>query len=204
MAQSFKHQHCEMSSKRLFNLLVFLAASLPPAAASGDIDNFLIAKGYAALADGKSEQAVKIFSQALNINPSNLQARRYLASALVRENKPNEALRQLSYVINSQPGNIADTLILAQAYYAAGNYRQAAQYLKVVLNENPTWDEVRIDLVKAYMNAGMLDEAKQICIESFAKPTGEKTQHVLDGLLAQLFLLTSSKNQVHTAEARRQ
>lgn len=127
----------------------------------------LIASGYNQLISGNAEQAVQTFSQVVRIEPGNIQARRYLAAALLRAGSTKEGLKQIQYVIQMEPTGspeqTLDQVTLGEALYQDGLYGQSIACLAKVVNDNPTLDTARIDLIKSLIATEQFDSANLLC-----------------------------------------
>jgi Flp pilus assembly protein TadD len=129
----------------------------------------LIATGYNQLAQGDVEQAVHTFSQVVRVEPGNIQARRYLATALLRAGSTKEGLKQIQYVIQMEPQEAPeqtmDQVTLGEAYYQDGLFGQSIACLARIVNENQTLDTARLDLIKALIATKQFDNANLLCRE---------------------------------------
>ena len=152
------------------------------AAAAADCQYFVRA-GYQQICQGNHEQAVATLTSAVNADPSSVEARRYLAIALLKSGLANDAATQLEYVRRMSPGSAGDTTLLGNAYFYAGQYEKALQCYRQALAADSRSDEARAGLVQTYLAAGKNAAAEAACREALKVAHNAETRDKLESLM---------------------
>ena len=145
-------------------LLLFLIASASvPALADAAEESRLVQQGYAQIVGGKAPEAVKTLSQAVRLNPSNMDARRYLGAAMLQAGLPERAAEQLKVLTQSPKTILTDSNLLGQAYLQMQRYDLAIAAFNKVLKGDLVNDTAHNGLIDCYMASGKEDMARSIC-----------------------------------------
>jgi tetratricopeptide (TPR) repeat protein len=106
------------------------------------------------------EQALEAVRKAIELSPSNADARVLLARILAFSGDPKESVRLIEEAMRINPYYPMQYLMnMGIAYFAAENYDQAEEALIAAVNRNPGAQRVRMWLVATYANAGKVEDA---------------------------------------------
>jgi cytochrome c-type biogenesis protein CcmH/NrfG len=119
---------------------------------------------------GNPGRSVELTRQALQIDPTFVQARYYLALALLDSQQHAEAVREMELVVKSGANPAEAYLGLGTAYLGAGRVDDALSALREAAKLDPARPETHIRLSRAYRAKGLLARAVQEL--ELAKPTG--------------------------------
>lgn len=111
-----------------------------------------------ALDDRDFDRAERLARQAVEENPNNAMAHRYLGLLLGRSGRTDEAIAQLRAARRLDPHSEQIGTDLGEMLYAAGRTDEAIEQLNTVLREHPRHVPARVALGLAYQAAGQ-DEA---------------------------------------------
>jgi len=145
--------------------IVALAALCQPVFAGGAPAGS-VAKGCDEINRGNYTSAISILSAAIRQNPSDLDARRYLSSALIGAGMAREAAQQLEAIAKVAPGNAADCTMMAEAYNQMGDNKIATARYKQAILLDPAASAPRLGLARLFMASGDLNGAISLCNES--------------------------------------
>ena len=98
----------------------------------------LVNKGMALYREGKVEEAIRAFKEALEINPTYIYAHYNLGVAYVAQEKFLLALESFQEVVKRQPGEIYSLYYIGYINSRLGNYQPALDALEKLLNVDPT------------------------------------------------------------------
>ncbi len=124
---------------------------------------------------GDPAGALRAAQQALQANPGFIQARYYLALALLDLKRRDEAIQQLEQVAATNP-NVADLyLTLGTVYLEAGRVADAVRVLNQGTRIGPQRTDLRVALARAYRTQGALDNAEAQLTLAEASNTAQAT-----------------------------
>ena len=98
----------------------------------------LVNKGMVLYREGKVEEAIQAFKEALKVNPTYIYAHYNLGVAYVAQEKFLLALESFQEVIKRQPGEIYSLYYISYINSRLGNYQPALDALEKLLNVDPT------------------------------------------------------------------
>ena len=87
--------------------------------------------------EGKAEDAIDYFSDALQLNPNNINAQINISDALVEMQKYEEGIQTLMHTLKSNPNEINALLRMGNLYREAGRQEEAEDYFNKVLEIEP-------------------------------------------------------------------
>lgn len=152
-----------MTSRNVRTLTVLLTCFLnQPALAAVS----LVEKGCDQINNGNYSSAIVTLSQAVRSNPSDLDARRYLCSALLKNGNAKAASQQLEAIIKFAPGNNSDLCMLGEAYVQCGESQNAVSTYKQAVRNAPASSQARRGLARALVAAGDFVTAKSVISET--------------------------------------
>ena len=148
----------------LYTLLAALLATgfMSPCFAGGISIN-LVQKGCKQMDSGNYADAVSTLVVAVRQNPSDLETRRKLCTALVGAGRATDALRELQVITRFAPGDARDSQLMAEAYYLCGDAISAITKYREALALNPDAAEAKLGLIRSLISTGNPTEAKGIC-----------------------------------------
>jgi cytochrome c-type biogenesis protein CcmH/NrfG len=106
-------------------------------------------------------RAAELNRQALEADPSFIQARYYLALALFDLQHRDEAIRELEQIVATGAKVVDPYLTLGGAYVEAGRTDDAIQALRKGLQIDPKRPDIRIQLARAYRLKGLDTQARE-------------------------------------------
>lgn len=127
---------------------------------------------------GNYDYAIKFFIAAIKQNPSDLQARRLLADALIAAGRGKEAIQQLNIVSTAEPEKAIDLCAKAEAYSQLGENKIALRLYKKALLADCQSNKARIGLARTLLIAGEFKSASAVCYDTvrFTTDRQVKTQ----------------------------
>lgn len=143
--------------------LCLVADCSAPALANAEQDSRLVQQGYTQLMGGKAADAVKTLTQAIRVNPANMDARRYLGAALLQTGMPERAVDQLKALMQSPKALPTDANLLGQAYLQMQRYDLAIAAFNQVLKVDLVNDTAHSGLIDCYVASGKEAMARSIC-----------------------------------------
>ncbi|GBC77227.1 Beta-barrel assembly-enhancing protease [bacterium HR08] len=119
----------------------------------------LLAKSL--LYQGHTTEALQVYREALDRDPSNSELRINYAEALIFSGRYDEAIEILQRILTEQPRNLEALRLTAQAHRRAGRRAEAIQTLKRALTDSAPDESlnVRFVLAQTYEEVGQVDEA---------------------------------------------
>lgn len=109
----------------------------------------LLTKGIVARAENRTEEAIELYSQAWELQPSNYQTRTFLEQtwaakghALVLEKQYNDAIPLLHKALAVNTRNLNVRFDLALSHAQQGNYQTAADFYESVIRLDPGWAQI--------------------------------------------------------------
>ena len=136
------------------------------AAALDDGDPWaFLALGYLAFTARQTDEAVRYFRVALDLNPNFAAAYGYVGWALAFDGRSEEAIANLQQAIRMSPRDPLNGFFLAgisAAHYLAGRYTEAVEWGRRAVQERPGIIGGHRILCASLAQAGLLDEAKSV------------------------------------------
>lgn len=145
-----------------------------------------VQKGLDQISRGSYDQAVITFSKAVKCDPSDMQARRYLCSALLKNGQATAAAQQLEVITKFAPGNNSDMCLLAEAYLHCGEFEKSAECFKKVLRIEPGDTTAKYGLTRALLAVGDVAGAKNLAIDTMRSTTNQKVRSGCAQVLSQI------------------
>jgi len=105
--------------------------------------------------------AIDAFSRAVDANPNDPAAHKYLAGALLQQDRVNEALIVLGATVQIDPRDGDAHAGIGRIHLDAGRYAEAVEALRRAVEVAPTHVEARYALATALMRVGKTQEASQ-------------------------------------------
>ena len=122
-----------------------------------------VGKAYDSLKQGKAGYATRVLKTAVRMNPNDVRARRYLASALYSNGDYAAASSQFAFAAAQQPLTLEEQFFYGKALLKATKFEQAISVLQSLVNQQPNYSQARMSLIKAYSLAGFRDHAREQC-----------------------------------------
>lgn len=145
----------------------------------------LVSQGYAQLAHGSPGNAVKTFIQALQAEPNNITARRYLAHALTQCGQYQQAIVQFQQVAKFSPLQAVDYSQLATAYLQLGNHQQALNCYNQALKLDPKFGPALVGLIRTHLAMSDKTQARALCETAITQVSDRNSQEQIRQLLEQ-------------------
>jgi tetratricopeptide (TPR) repeat protein len=121
--------------------------------------------GYAHVMASQFDLATQDYQQAISLEPTNVNSRRYLAMSLMAAHRNGEAIAAWEELLKVSPANTMAAEKLITLLLGAGRYDEALLYLRNAEEEHRDTPEIQRQLGVAYLNTH--DEAK--AMEHFHK-----------------------------------
>jgi tetratricopeptide (TPR) repeat protein len=122
-----------------------------------------MALGYLAFAARRTEEAVRRFRAAIELNPNFAAAYGYIGWALAHDGQSDEAIKNLQQAIRMSPHDPFNVFFLAgfaAAHYLAGRYTEAAEWAEQAVQLRPGHLGARRKLCASLAQAGKIEEAR--------------------------------------------
>jgi len=122
-----------------------------------------MALGYLAFSARQTDEAVRRFRTAIDLNPNFTAAFGYLGWVLAHDGRSDEAIKNLEQAIRMSPRdpfNVFFLAGLAAAHYLAGRYMEAADWAQQALQLRPGHLGARRKYCASLAQAGRIEEAK--------------------------------------------
>ncbi len=116
--------------------------------------------GAALAAQGKLDQAVAHYAEALRLNPDYVEAHYNLGIALAAQGKMDEAVAHFAQVMSLRPDYAKAHNNSGRALEVQGKLNQAVDYYNEALRLNPDYAKVHYNLGAALAAQGKLDQAE--------------------------------------------
>ena len=117
-----------------------------------------LTKGIVARAENRTEEAIELYSQAWELQPSNYQTRTFLEQtwgakghALVLEKQYDDAIPWLHKALAVNAKNLNVRFDLALSHAQQGNYQAAADFYESVIRLDPGW----VQISSVWFNLGL-------------------------------------------------
>ncbi len=143
----------------------------------------LLSRALIASASGNYPQALKLFDDILEVEPSNVNALIGKAVAYRRSGKPNEALNCLDMVLNYQPNNASALLNRGHLLAEKGDLDGALEMFDRLVTISPADEEAWTSQADIYVKMGRDDDALRAFAEGLKlNPGDEETQRKIQEL----------------------
>jgi protein O-mannosyl-transferase len=117
------------------------------------------ALGFVFFKQGKLEEAITQYQEALRINPNSAEARSSLGSVLFKMGKVDESIIQYQSALRSRPDFAEAHLNLGSALDQEGRWDEAIVQFQEALRIKPDYAEAHLNLGATLAKIGQLDEA---------------------------------------------
>jgi Flp pilus assembly protein TadD len=138
-----------------------------------------LAKGYAALRDGRCEFATRILKRAIQLQPNSAEARRYLAFALMEAGDVLNAERQLQAVRQLNGEEPSDNIRLATAFQKSGRHDKAIAILQNHVRQHKTDVDAIVLLTDSLLTANERPRAMELCEQTMRLVSNPRDQERL-------------------------
>jgi uncharacterized protein involved in tolerance to divalent cations len=135
----------------------------------------LVKEGYEDLEKGNYLEAVETLCRAVILDRDDVNARRYLAIALIKADDATRALEQLGLVGRLTPPTPFDFYIYGEAYIALGKYKEAEESFRKSLEKDQDFDAACAGVIKSLVGQVEWDEAIAEC-QKYLKQAKTKDQ----------------------------
>jgi tetratricopeptide (TPR) repeat protein len=108
---------------------------------------------------GRTDEAIPLFEQALKLSPNNLIALDNLASAYRQQKRWDEARRVLEHALSVSPDNPEANYSLGMVYAQTGDNEHAYEFLQHALRASPDYPEALNNLGVLYLHMARRDDA---------------------------------------------
>ncbi|UPU36715.1 tetratricopeptide repeat protein [Geomonas paludis] len=115
---------------------------------------------------GRYDEAVREYSEALRIRPNNIEARTNLGVVYDKTGRFNEAEREYKAVLNLDPRFTETYYNLGMLYLGQNRFGEALQAFATVLTLNPRSGDAHNNIAMLYQRQGRMDEARQHLVEA--------------------------------------
>jgi len=120
----------------------------------------LVSVGYKYLTNGEIQYAIQMFAEAIKKQPNNVEARRYMAHALVESGSAATAISQFEALVSLDALTPADALIYSKALSNTRNTERAVDVLTNYLTRSPKNISLRAELTRLYLSIGFGTKAE--------------------------------------------
>lgn len=125
--------------------------------------------GYQALQAGDHHSAVSLLTKAVQSNPDNATARKYLAYAHLNAGSMDKAVSQFQAWNYLQAIPPSEMWVFGKTLMKAGKYAQASQVFDDLVKSDPTNVQARLQLIKALSLTGQTERARAVCLKSMSE-----------------------------------
>ena len=139
--------------------------------------HYQLANAY--LAAGESEQSIKTVQQALQIAPSNLDAKAIMALALIQRKNYLGAIPLLKECVVRNPKDLSLRLALARAQVSAGDFESAGDSFEKIHRLFPSDVESLIALAQISLQKRQLGQSTQLLEEALTIEPLNASAHLL-------------------------
>lgn len=146
----------------------------------------LVQKGLDLMNRGAYPQAISSFTKAIVADPSDLQARRLLCSALLKNGMATAAAQQLETINKFAPGNAVDCTMLGDAYFHCGESSKAVDAYKKAIAADPSMATAKYGLARALMSTGDMNGARSLAINTLKSTSDQRIRSGCAQLLSQI------------------
>ncbi|MBC8471413.1 MAG: tetratricopeptide repeat protein [Planctomycetes bacterium] len=115
--------------------------------------------GVALARQGKVDEAIGYFSEAIKLEPGYIDAHYSLGQAMARKGKFNEAIRHFSAVLRFQPDHAEAHGYLGSLLLAGGMLKEATVHLSEAIRLDPNYADAHYNMGQVMYRQGQLDAA---------------------------------------------
>lgn len=137
-----------------------------------------VALGFQAMRSGGTAHAVAALSRAVQLNPNNVQARRYLAYALANDNQPIEALGQFDALTQLQTVGINEKIDFANRLANTSDQLPAKELFSQLVEEANGNTRMLTHIASVCEHHGFTSEAASAARSGLKTATPEETVHL--------------------------
>ena len=133
-------------------------------------DNYFVRHNYASELEwqGRLDEAVVQFKEALRINPRYYSSSYYLGRTYMKQGKLDLAEECFRQVLNIVPGHPDANYRLATILTGKGEYDEAMKHLYAALNSRPMWPDVYYEMARIFYFQGKPEYTIQYCLIAVA------------------------------------
>jgi len=124
-------------------------------------------KGASYQQEGKLNQAIESYTEALTFDPDHLQAHMNLATAYLQTSRFREAEQELAYLYAVKPKDPMVLFNFGLLLYRTGEYVSAEAKLRRLLEEDPFHLEASLLLAGIYEERGGVNKALELCTRAY-------------------------------------
>lgn len=144
-------------------------------------------RAYAAVRDGRQQDAIRHYQRALSLSPADRAARLHLAESLVAAGRADEAAAVLEPLLADREAGAAAHFLLGEIGMAAGEPQDAVAHWELALDAAPEADLIHQRLAGAYRQLGAEERS-----ETHLALRGERRVGLADPRIAALAELQQS------------
>jgi tetratricopeptide (TPR) repeat protein len=122
----------------------------------------LVHVGYKYLTQGQVEYATQMFAAAIKKQPNNVDARRYMAHALLQSGSPSGAVQQFDALVDLEALTSKDAMAFVKALTATGANSRAVDILTQCVSSRPRDTAMRGELMRLYGTLGQTARAQAV------------------------------------------
>ena len=142
--------------------------------------------GVALARQGKLDEAIRYFSEAIKLEPGYVDAHYSLGQAIARKGKFNEAIRHFSAVLRFQPDHAEAHGYLGSLLLAGGMLNEATAHLSEAIRIDPNYADAHYNMGQVMFRRGQLDAAiRHLSLAVQLKPDDAQAHYKLALALAQ-------------------
>ncbi len=104
--------------------------------------------------EGKRKEGIKLFQQAIALDPNQAQSHHWYATALLSENRPADSVRAFDRARALDPGSTAIATDAAYAQYRFGKHTEAVAELQRIIDVDPAFSGAYRYLARFYLMEG--------------------------------------------------
>jgi TolB-like protein len=126
-----------------------------------------LALGYLAFTNRQTDESVRAFKKALELNPNFATAHGYLGAALALDGRSDEAIRYLELALRLSPHDPMKARFysgMCAAHYLAFRYDEAVEWGRNAMSERPDAPALGRILCASLAQAGRTEEAKEAMV----------------------------------------
>jgi tetratricopeptide (TPR) repeat protein len=120
---------------------------------------YLYILGYSAEREGRWEDALKYYNQALDLDPSSPYLKTQISGVLVRTGKMTDAISLLENIITTEPDYVPALMLLGELYNSQKKFEESIRLYTRVLEIQPDNQEAALFLATLYANRKEYDRA---------------------------------------------
>ncbi len=133
---------------------------------------FLSSFGTVLAMEGKLQESTTVLTKALEIKPSDLTVRRYLAANLWQLHRYDAAKRHLDFILKQKPGDPATRLLRGMVAENTEDYSTAVRMLASVPEQVRQQPQSIVALARSYYHLGQKQNARKTLDQLSTHPAG--------------------------------